>query len=168
MLQKKIISVSSLGSLPPKSLIGVAASTAIVVHQLLLFLYILLYLFLPGRWDPCNSMNVSSEISSATTPICFFCSPHFTSMAKWLQIMVSRTCAISISRAKNVLITEISTLQMNILPCICDKPFPVLLKSDEHNRVRRNAPYAGSQHQANYADAMAVDGGHMLGGADAV
>uniref|UniRef100_A0A0E0QP01 ENT domain-containing protein n=1 Tax=Oryza rufipogon TaxID=4529 RepID=A0A0E0QP01_ORYRU len=41
-------------------------------------------------------------------------------------------------------------------------------ESDEHNRVRRNAPYAGSQHQANYADAMAVDGGHMLGGADAV
>ncbi|KAL5201556.1 hypothetical protein ABZP36_035910 [Zizania latifolia] len=42
-------------------------------------------------------------------------------------------------------------------------------ESDEHNRVRRNAPYAGNQHQANYAGAMAVDGGHMVGGAaDAV
>lgn len=77
MLQKKNISVSSLGSLPPKSLIGVAASTAIVVHQLLLFLYILLYLFLPGRWDPCNSMNVSSEISSATTPMFFLQSAFY-------------------------------------------------------------------------------------------
>ncbi|KAG8056280.1 hypothetical protein GUJ93_ZPchr0002g26126 [Zizania palustris] len=38
-------------------------------------------------------------------------------------------------------------------------------ESDEHNRVRRNAPYAGNQHQANYAGAMAVDGGHMVGGA---
>uniref|UniRef100_A0A0D9XBY6 ENT domain-containing protein n=1 Tax=Leersia perrieri TaxID=77586 RepID=A0A0D9XBY6_9ORYZ len=36
-------------------------------------------------------------------------------------------------------------------------------ESDEHNRVRRNAPYAGNQHQA-----MALDGGHMVGGADTV
>lgn len=39
----------------------------------------------------------------------------------------------------------------------------LLLEADEHNRGRRIVPYAGNQHQANYADAMAVDGDHMVG-----
>ncbi|CAM0950841.1 unnamed protein product [Alopecurus aequalis] len=37
-------------------------------------------------------------------------------------------------------------------------------ESDERNRGRRMGPYTGSQHQANYADAMA-DGDHMVGSA---
>nr|CAB3452994.1 unnamed protein product [Digitaria exilis] len=31
-------------------------------------------------------------------------------------------------------------------------------ESDGHNRGRRNALYAGNPHQANYVDAMAIDG----------
>ncbi|XP_044984233.1 protein EMSY-LIKE 3-like isoform X3 [Hordeum vulgare subsp. vulgare] len=38
-------------------------------------------------------------------------------------------------------------------------------ESDERNRGRRMGPYGGHQHQANYADAMGVDGDHMVGGA---
>lgn len=30
--------------------------------------------------------------------------------------------------------------------------------TDGHNRGRRNALYAGNPHQANYVDAMAIDG----------
>ncbi|KAF7101807.1 hypothetical protein CFC21_103038 [Triticum aestivum] len=38
-------------------------------------------------------------------------------------------------------------------------------ESDEQNRGRRMGPYGGHPHQANYADAMGVDGDHMVGGA---
>ncbi|XBH69384.1 protein EMSY-LIKE 3 isoform X1 [Aegilops tauschii subsp. strangulata] len=38
-------------------------------------------------------------------------------------------------------------------------------ESDERNRGRRMGPYGGHPHQGNYADAMAVDGDHMVGGA---
>ena len=40
-----------------------------------------------------------------------------------------------------------------------------LVGTDERNRGRRMGPYTGGHHQGNYADAMAVDGDHMVGGA---
>lgn len=69
-------------------------------------------------------------------------------------------------------IAALYTANMNFyelnMPCSCvviAMPCHVFMGTDEQNRGRRMGPYGGHPHQGNYADAMAVDGDHMVGGA---